>query len=190
MLAASTNRYATFTLGRGAMRSCWFGPALAVAYLTYAGLAVARDRDEEPDPVIFRIALADSPVTLQAGMAAGAHQGRPVSARFEMPDGDLQLAVFTATRSGFVETILDPKGGVVISTAQVTDADDLAEAIAQKAAMERATVPLVAATERAIEESPGSRAVSVVPELRNGHPVAMVTLQQSKTFVTVLEGLD
>ena len=172
------------------MRSCWFGPALAVAYLTYAGLAVARDRDEEPDPVIFRIALADSPVTLQAGMAAGAHQGRPVSARFEMPDGDLQLAVFTATRSGFVETILDPKGGVVISTAQVTDADDLAEAIAQKAAMERATVPLVAATERAIEESPGSRAVSVVPELRNGHPVAMVTLQQSKTFVTVLEGLD
>ena len=81
-------------------------------------------------------------------------------------------------------------GGAVISTAQITDADDLTEAIAQKTAMQKATVSLVAATERAIEENPGSRAVSVVPELRNGHPVAMVTLQQSKTFVTVLEGLD
>jgi hypothetical protein len=180
------------------MRTRWFGPALVATYLSSSGLAVARDRDEEPDPVIFRIALADSTVTLQAGMAAGAHQGRPVSARFEMPDGDLQLGVFTATRSGFVETILDPKGGVVISTAQITDADDLAEAIAQKAAMERATVPLVAATERAIEENPGSRAVSVVPELRNGHPVAIVTLQQSRRFrrcsgsvgVTALAGRD
>ena len=172
------------------MRSRWFGPALVVAYLTYAGFAVARDRDEEPDPVIFRIALADSTVTLQAGMAASAHQGRPVSARFEMPDGDLQLAVFTATPSGFVETILDPKGGAVISIAQITDADDLTEAIAQKAAMQRATVSLVTATERVIEENPGSRAVSVVPELRNRHPVAMVTLQQSRRFVAVPEALD
>jgi hypothetical protein len=157
---------------------------LFVAILAHPGLALSHDRDEAPDPVIFGIALANATATLQEGLAAGEHQGRPVSARFEMPGGELQLSVYTATANGFVETILDPRTAAIISVEPITDADDLAQATVQKAVMERATLSLLGATRQALSDSAGSRAVSVVPELRNGQPIARVTLRRSKVLVT------
>ena len=64
------------------------------------------------------------------------------------------------------------------------------EAAEQKAAMAKAKVPLLTATETAVNENAGSRAVSVVPELKNGQATAEVTLLQGTSFKKVTEKLD
>jgi hypothetical protein len=65
---------------------------LGAAILSLCGPAVAQDADEEPDPVILGIALADAVMTLPGGLAASEVHGRPVSAKFEMPGGDPRLS--------------------------------------------------------------------------------------------------
>ncbi len=121
----------------GATVLCLCGPVLA--------------EDEEPDPVILGIALTDAPMSLQKGLAASEPHGKPISAKFEVADKDVQLSVYTATATGFVEAILNPKTGAVVSAEPITDADDLIHANAQKAAMEKATVSLQAAAGKAIK---------------------------------------
>jgi hypothetical protein len=146
--------------------------------------------DEEPDPVILGIALTDAPMTLQKGLAASEPHGKPISAKFEIADKDVQLSVYTATATDFVETTVNAKTGAIISAEPITDADDLTHANAQKAAMEKATVSLQAAAEKAVNENPNSQAVSVIPELRDGRAVAIVRLLRQKGFTTVTERLN
>jgi hypothetical protein len=163
---------------------------LGAAVLWLCGPVLAEDADEQPDPVILGIALSDAPMTLQQGLVASEPHGRPISAKFENANGDVQLSVYTATADGFVEMALNPKTGVVISAEPITDADDLVHANSQKAAMGKATVSLGAVTEKAVSENPNSRAVSVVPELRDGQAVAAVRLLGQKGFTTVTERLN
>jgi len=158
--------------------------------LCLCGPVLAQDADEEPDPVILGIALDDAPMILAKGLAASEPHGKPISAKFENADGDVQLSVYTATADGFIETTVNPKSGAVITANPITDADDLTHANAQKAAMEKATVTLQAAAEKAVNENPGSRAVGVVPELRDGRPVAAIKLLRPKDLVTVMEPLN
>ena len=56
--------------------------------------------------------------------------------------------------------------------------------------MAKAKVPLLTATETAVKANAGSRAVSIVPELKNGHATAEVTLLQGTAFKKVTEKLD
>ena len=56
--------------------------------------------------------------------------------------------------------------------------------------MAKAKVPLVSATEAAVKANAGSRAVSIVPELKNEQAMAEVTLLQGTTFKKVTEKLD
>ena len=67
---------------------------------------------------------------------------------------------------------------------------DLSAAIEQKAAMEKATVPLLAVAEAAVKANAGARAVSIVPKLKNGQATAEVTLLARNTFKKVSEKLD
>jgi len=138
----------------------------------------------------FGTEVTTRPMTLQKGLAASELHGKPISAKFESADGDIRLSVYSATADGFVETTLNPKTGAVISAEPITDADDLTHANAQKAAMGKATTSLQAATEKAINENPESRAVGVVPEVRDGQAVAAVKLLRQKGFTTVTERLN
>ena len=72
----------------------------------------------------------------------------------------------------------------------LADAGDLKEAAEQKAAMSKAKVPLLTATETAVNANAGTQAVSIVPELKNGQATAEVTLLQGTTFKKVMEKLD
>jgi hypothetical protein len=92
--------------------------------------------------------------------------------------------------SDFMEIVADPNTGAIAKAEKITDAGDLKEAAEQKAAMAKAKVPLVTATETAVKANAGSRAVSVVPELRNGQATAEVTLLEGTTFKKVMEKLD
>jgi hypothetical protein len=92
--------------------------------------------------------------------------------------------------SGYTEVLVSPDSGAVRSTEKISDSDDLKDATAQKAAMDKATVSLITATEQALKENAGSRAVSIVPDLKGGHPIAAVTLLRGDQFTTVSEKLD
>jgi hypothetical protein len=91
---------------------------------------------------------------------------------------------------GFTEVVADPKTGAIAEAEKITDADDLKTAESQKAAIAKAKVPLLVATETAVKANAGSRAVSVYPQLQGSNPVAEVTLLQGTTFKNVTEKLD
>ncbi len=56
--------------------------------------------------------------------------------------------------------------------------------------MAKAQKPLRAVVEDAVKTHPGTRAVSVYPGMKDGHPVAAVTLVQGEAFTTVPEALE
>ena len=56
--------------------------------------------------------------------------------------------------------------------------------------MAKAKTPLLTATEAAVNANAGSKAVSIVPELKNGQATAEVTLLEGTAFKKVTEKLD
>jgi len=142
------------------------------------------------DPAALAAAMKDATATLQGGLKASEPQGTPISAKFEIEDGKLQLSVYTMKGNDFMEVVADPKTGAIAKAEKITDAEDLKAASSQKAAMAKAKVPLLTATETAVKANAGSRAVSIFPELKNGQATAEVTLLQGTTFKKVTEKLD
>ena len=146
-------------------------------------------RAEDSNPAALATALKDVTAALQGGLKASEPEGKPISAKFELEDGKLQLSVYVLKGDDFVEVVTDPKTAVTKSE-KITDADDLKAAAAQKAAMAKATVSLLAATDAAAKANAGIRTVSIYPQLQNGHAVAEVTLLQGTTLKKVMEKLD
>jgi hypothetical protein len=146
--------------------------------------------EETGDPAALARALAGAQATLEAGLKAGERAGIPISAKFEIEDGKLQLSVYTLDITEFAEVVADPNTGAVIKINKITESDDLEDASVQNAAMTKASVTLLAATEMALKANAGSQAVSVEPQLHGGHPVANVTLLQGTAFKKVEQKLD
>jgi hypothetical protein len=145
---------------------------LMTATVGFLAIPLALLRAEETGELAK--ALNDTKVTLQGGLKASEAQGTPISAKFE--DGKLQLSIYTMKGNDFMEVVADPNTGAVAKAEKITDADDLKEAAEQKAARAKAKVPLLTATETAVKANAGSRAVSIVPELKSGQATAEVTL--------------
>jgi hypothetical protein len=160
---------------------------LIIAVIGFCGAAVVPAWAEGGDPAALAAAMS---ATLQGGLKASEPQGTPISAKFEIEDGKLQLSIYTMKGNDFMEVVADPKSGAIAKAEKITDAEDLKAATSQKAAMAKAKVPLLAAAETAVKANPGSRAVSIVPELKNGQATAEVTLLAGNTFKKVTEKLD
>jgi hypothetical protein len=90
----------------------------------------------------------------------------------------------------FSEVIVDHKTGKIEKTEAITDGKDLSTAKAQSGAMAKAKLSLRAATEKAVKANKGFRAVSVTPSLKDGHPVADISLVKGEEFKTTSEKLD
>ena len=150
----------------------------------------ATARAEEGNPAALAAAMKNATATLQGGLKASEAQGTPISAKFEIEDGKLQLSVYTMKGNDFMEVVADPKTGTIAKAEKITDAGDLKEAAEQKAAMAKAKVPLLTVAETAVSGNPGFRAVSIVPELKNGQAMAEVTLLEGTAFKKVTEKLD
>jgi len=163
---------------------------LLVAAIGFFGAAAVSAWAEGGDEAALAAAIKNASATLQGGLKASEAQGTPISAKFEIEDGKLQLSVYTMKGSDFMEVVADPNTGTIAKAEKITDAGDLKEAAEQKAAMAKAKVPLLTATETAVNANAGSRAVSVVPELKNGQATAEVTLLQGTSFKKVTEKLD
>jgi hypothetical protein len=152
------------------------------------GVASAWAQDE--DVAALAAALKETKLTLQEGIKAAEREGQPISAQFEIDNGKLQLSIYTSKGEDFTEVIADPTSGAIVTAEKIIDSDDLSDAADQKAAMEKATVSLLAAAGAAEKDNPGSRAVGIFPDLRDGHAVAEVTLLQGESAKKVTEKLD
>ena len=155
--------------------------------------------EENVDSTALARALAGPLATLRDGLEASEIAGVPISAKFEIEDGKLQLSVYTVNAGEFVEVIADPITGAAIKTKKITESDDLYEppkgseaknASAQVAAIAKASATLLAAADMAEKANAGFRVVSIEPELEGGHPVAIVTLLQGTSFKKVVQKLD
>jgi hypothetical protein len=162
---------------------------LLIAAIGFGSAAVSAWA-EEGDSAALAAAMNSATATLQGGLKASEANGIPISAKFEIEDGKLQLSIYTMKDSDFMEVVADPKTGAIAKSEKITDADDLKEAASQKAAMAKAKVSLLSAAEAAVKANAGSRAVSIVPELKNGQATVEVTLLAGNAFKKVTEKLD
>src|SRR6266853_1212529 len=134
------------------------------------------DEDEKQSLGPVAKLMPTAKVTLQQGLAAAEQKGQPISGKFEVDEGHFQLSVYTVQGAALQEVEVDYTTGKIAKTEPLSEADDVAAAKNQVAAMAKATTTLKAAADKAEQESPGYRAVSVVPVLKQHHAVAMVTL--------------
>jgi hypothetical protein len=159
----------------------------ALAMVVPTGWAQTPDDKEHAE---LAKALKEAKVPLERGLTASTKEGKPISAKYEVEDGKLQLSVYTMKGDAFSEVIVDHKTGRIAKTEAITQGDDLSHAKAQSEAMAKAKRSLVAAASGAIAENKGYRVVSVMPAMKDGHPVAEVTLVKGAEWKTVSEKLD
>ena len=170
------------------MKKTAIGLAFLVAWCL-AGPSWAQ-KDEDKEHAQLAKAMTQAKVSLQRGLTASAKEGKPISAKFEMEEGKLQLSVYTMKGDKFSEVIVDHKTGKVAKAEPITQGDDLTAAKAQSEAVAKAKRPLTAAAGEAVTENKGYRAVSVMPAIKDGHPVAEVALVKGTQWKTVAEKLD
>ena len=165
---------------------------LIISIAAAAGLLLAGSpawAEEAINPAAMAKALQQSSLPLEKAAKLSEREGKPISAKYEIEKGALQLSIYTMKGDRFSEVIVDQTSGAVAKDEWITDADDLKAAEAQAAAMAKAkkTLDVPAA---AVQANAGYRAVSVVPALEGGRPVAVVVLMKGEDVKKVTEKLD
>ena len=159
-------------------------PIVSLGLVLFLGVATAEDN------AVDWKALSGAKVSLGKGLAAAQREGKPVSGKFEVEDGKLQLSTYTAKAGKFEEVIVDYKTGKIAKTEEIKEGEDLTHATAQDKAMAAAKTSLRSAVSKAVKSNKGYRAVSAVPSLNDGKPIATIVLQNAKGTKTVTEKLD
>jgi len=152
-----------------------------------AAFALSASAEEKSD---LAANVKNAKVSLERGMAASKSKGTPISAKYEIEDGKLQLSVYTAKGDTFSEVIADHKTGKVAKSEPINGGDDLAAAKSQNEAMSKAKTSLQAAVSKAVKVNKGYKAVSATPSLKDGHPTADITLMKGAESKTVSRPLD
>jgi len=165
---------------------------LLVVFATIAGIAVTvlAQSSSGTDRESLARKLRGAWLPLESGMTLSRSEGTPISAKYEIDDGTFQLSVYTMSGDRMAEVIVDYSVGTITKVDVLTDSADLEAAHAQKQAMAAATRSLEAATAEVVGRSSGYRAVSAMPRLNDGHPVAEITLVNGTDWRVVLERLD
>ena len=163
--------------------------AFLVAWMFTMPMSWAQQSDDAEHAELAK-ALRDAKISLQRGLTASTKEGKPISAKYEVEHGKLQLSVYTMKGDKFSEVIVDHKTGKVAKAEPITSGDDLTAAKAQGEAMAKAKRSLDAAASEAVKENKGYRVVSVMLAVKDGHPVADVALVKGSEWKTVSEKLD
>src|SRR3989440_11772211 len=95
-------------------RKTWLVPVLAVTAVCWGSTLAAQDKDEEGNQAAVAKAVLTARVSLERGLSASASHGQPISAKFEMEEGKLQLSVYTVKDAKFFEVIVDHNTGTVV----------------------------------------------------------------------------
>ena len=102
--------------------------AAGVFALSALPLVPAQAADEAQERAELAKALTGAKVTLHSGLQTNASQGKPISAKFEVEDGKLQLSIYTVKGDGFSEVVINPTSGKVDKAETITDKEDLEHA--------------------------------------------------------------
>jgi hypothetical protein len=145
---------------------------------------------EKENPAALAKALSEASVLLDQGLKASEPEGKPISGKYELENGALQLSVYTMKGDKFSEVIVDHKAGSIKTTKAITDAGDLKHAREQSMAMAKAKLSLDKVVQSTVKANSGFRAVSAMPMLKSGQPVAEVTLMKGADVKKVTEKLD
>src|SRR5262245_14519535 len=146
-------------------------------------------RGEDQDPAALGKALSQATVSLEQGLKASEHEGKPISAKFEIEHGALQLSVYTEKAGKFSEVIVDHKSGNIKKSEVITDAEDLKHAKVQSQSMAKAASSLEKVVQNAVKENNGFRAVSAMPESKGGQSVVEITLMKGSDVKKVTKKL-
>jgi hypothetical protein len=166
---------------------------------TLSGIPVttmAADDQSAEGNVALATALRLAELPLERGLAISSREGKAISAKYELEDDDadeLQLSIYTmqdGKDDTFAEVIVDYATGEIAKVTPIREGEDLAAAKNQSKVMAQAKRSLEAATAAAVRAQSGYRAVSAIPYLRDGHPVAKVTLVNGTQWRTVYETLE
>ncbi len=161
--------------------------SFAVVGLTVGAFAQTPTDKEHAD---LAKAMTAPTVAIDKGLTASEREGTPISAKFEMHEGKLQLSVYTMKAGKFYEVVQNPTTGAITKSEAITDKQDLVNAAAQNVAMGRSKTTLRAAVEQAVKANSGYTAVSAYPGVTGDRPTADITLMQGTTFKSVTEKLD
>ena len=164
--------------------------AIGVAFAAVLAVASFSVRAEDDDATKLAQALSEASVSLEQGIKASQAEGKPISSKYEVEDGALQLSVYTMKGDGFAEVIVDHKSGSIKKAEPITEGDDLKDAKEQGEAMKKAKLSLDEAVASAVKANAGFRAVSAVPMLDGGQPMASVTLMKGEEVKKLTEKLD
>ena len=118
------------------------------------------------DAAALAKALPDARVSLEQGLTASQREGKPISGKFEIEDGALQLSVYTAKDGKFSEVIVDHKTAAIKKAEPITEEEDLKDAKEQDESMNSAKVSMSAAKVQAVNANTGYRVAEV--RLTNG----------------------
>lgn len=133
--------------------------------------------------------MRSAKVSLQEALKAAESQGQPISGKYEVHEGQLQLCVYTAKDGKFSEILVDQNTGKVAKSEAITEGNDLADAQKQMEAYSKSKTSLKTAVSQAELANPGYQAVSVTPRLSNGRPVAVVSMVQGTQVRSITEPL-
>jgi len=158
---------------------------LTVAFV--ATLAIPARAEEKSD---LGAHIGEATVPLERGIAASKATGTPISAKYEVEDGKLQLSVYTAKGDSFSEVIVDHKTGKVAKSEPITKGDDFTAAKSQNEAISQAKTSLDAAVSKAVKANKGYKAVSAMPSVKDGRPIAEITLMKGTNSKSVTQPLD
>jgi hypothetical protein len=166
-------------------------PRVPIALLSALVVALwagpARPAITDKDKAELATAVSGAKVTLEEGLATSKKNGKPVSAKFEIENGKPQLSVYTIKDgSKYFEVIVDHASGEIAKADPITGGDDLTAAKKQSDGMFRATRELREAVKEAKKDNPGYFAVSVWPEMKDGHSLATVTLVKDNDWKTAV----
>src|SRR3981189_2767140 len=102
------------------------GVAALVGFADHNAIFASDDDDEGQEALIKK--LGDAKISLQQGLAASEQAGQPISAKFEVEDGKLQLSVYTSKDGKSFEAVVNHVTGKVLKVEPITEGEDLTAA--------------------------------------------------------------
>ena len=161
----------------------------ALATISLPNVARAQEASAAGDTALAR-QVQRAKVSLQRALSAARARGKPISAKYEMEDGKLQLSVYTAKAGKFWEVVVNHRTGRIAKAEEIKEGEDYTAAKSQEEAMAKAKRSLSEAVSRAVRANKGYHAVSAMPTMESGKAVATITLASRSSSKTVTEPLE
>lgn len=169
-------------------------PKIAITFPAFLVVALwigaAEPAMTDKEKAELATAVSGAKVTLEQGLLVSKKNGKPVSAKFEIENGKPQLSVYIVKDgSKYSEVIVDHTSGEIAKAEPITGGDDLAAAKKLSDGLFRATREIREAVREAKHDNPGYLAVSVWPEMKDGHSLANVMLVKDNDWKTAVVDL-